>query len=336
MSLLQRFAIHFDTNAKQADKEVSKLDDSFSGLTSSIKATAAAWIGFEAIQSGIFNNAASVDALGKMATRLNENIGDLDAWQQAAIRFGGSADGITEDFKRMNDMAKDFDQTGGGAGVDAFEEFGISVRDSSGELKKGSDLILELSEKVQGLSNQEISGIGEMLGLDEGTIAMLQQGRTAVEMQINRQKQLGVTTQEQADAAAKFNDQWADTVQIFKNISIQGMSALVPALTSILKGVEKFIGFLKNNQRLVEGFFLAIAAIVVGVYAPAMASAAVATVAATWPLIAMGAAVAALAAFFVLAYDDVMNFFDGNASITGKLVDMWNGFTSGLTTSFSN
>lgn len=325
-----------DRQLKKTSSGAEKSGDSFDDLKASLKATAAAWLGFEAIKGGIFDSAANIDALGKMATRLNESIGDLDAWQEAAVRFGGSADGITEDFKRMNDQANDFAQTEGGAGADIFKRFGIRVKTEDGELKKGSDLITELADKVKGLSNQEISGIGEMLGFSEGTIAMLQQGRTAIEMQINRQKQLGVATQEQADAAAKFNDQWADTIQIFKNLSVSGSSTLLPMLTSILKGFEKFVFYLKDNQHLVEGFFIAIASIVATVYGPAMVSAAAATIAATWPLIAMGAAIAALVALFVLAYDDVMNFFEGNKSVTAELVKMWDNFTSGLTSSFSN
>src|SRR5690606_15620348 len=67
--------------------------------------------------------------------------------------------------------------------------------------------------------------------------------------------------------------------------------------------------------------FAAIAAVVAAVYLPAMISAAAATLAATWPIIAIGAAIVAAAAAFALIYDDIMNFIDGNDSLIGQLFE---------------
>lgn len=54
-----------------------------------------------------------------------------------------------------------------------------------------------------------------------------------------------------------------------------------------------------------------------------MLSAAAATIAATWPFIAIGLAIAAAAAAFALIYDDVMNFIDGNESFIGQVSEKY-------------
>ncbi|EBK2214762.1 hypothetical protein YE88_23790, partial [Salmonella enterica subsp. enterica serovar Schwarzengrund] len=48
-----------------------------------------------------------------------------------------------------------------------------------------------------------------------------------------------------------------------------------------------------------------------------------ATLAATWPIIAIIAVIALLAAAFALVYDDIMNFIDGNDSMIGRILDKY-------------
>lgn len=368
-TLLNKFALLFETNAKQASIETKGLDKSlddvtkglkdadksteklskanfklnkatkairqeygklkndlpginlgFDDLTGAVAGAAAAYLTFSGIKGLSIDNAAAIDAMGKLAERTGESAGQLYIWGEAAARFGGSAEGMYDDLVRLNDMSSDYANNGGGAAVDTFKRFNMQMRNTDGTLKTSSQLILELADNVKGLSKQEISGIGEQLGFSSGTVAMLQQGRAAIEAQIARQKQLGTITKEATKNSAAFNDQLADVAQIFKVSSYDFTSFLLPALTKGLKVVEEFTLYLRDNKNLVTGFFIAIAGVLSVLYIPAMVSAAAATLAATWPIIAIGAVVAALGAAFAFAYDDIMNFAEGNNSMLGDLV----------------
>ncbi|NGE24233.1 hypothetical protein G5637_36985, partial [Klebsiella pneumoniae] len=87
--------------------------------------------------------------------------------------------------------------------------------------------------------------------------------------------------------------------------------------------VSKFVGFCKENKTLITGFFIAVGIALATYYVPPMLAAAAATLAATWPIIAIIAVIALLAAAFALVYDDIMNFIDGNDSMIGRILDKY-------------
>ncbi len=78
-----------------------------------------------------------------------------------------------------------------------------------------------------------------------------------------------------------------------------------------------------EHKDFVVGFFGAIAAVVAAIYLPAMIAAAAATLAATWPILAIGVAIVAAAAAFALIYDDIMNFIAGNDSMIGQIFEKY-------------
>jgi hypothetical protein len=85
------------------------------------------------------------------------------------------------------------------------------------------------------------------------------------------------------------------------------------------------VGFnwLEDHKDLVAGVFIAIGAVVAVFYVPPMVAAAAATIAATWPILAIAAAIGVAAAAFALIYDDIMNFIDGNDSFIGQMVQKY-------------
>ncbi|MFX3916327.1 hypothetical protein ACJBW5_10320, partial [Streptococcus suis] len=86
---------------------------------------------------------------------------------------------------------------------------------------------------------------------------------------------------------------------------------LLPAITWVIDKLGDLVKWFGENQTVITGFFIAIAAVAAYMYLPAMLAAAAATLAATCPFIAIGAAIGAAAAMFALIYDDIMNFIEG-------------------------
>ncbi|MEW5110800.1 hypothetical protein AB1Y45_19730, partial [Morganella morganii] len=101
------------------------------------------------------------------------------------------------------------------------------------------------------------------------------------------------------------------------------LEMVIPILATGLEWVSKFVGFCKENKTLITGFFIAVGIALATYYVPPMLAAAAATLAATWPIIAIIAVIALLAAAFALVYDDIMNFIDGNDSMIGRILDKY-------------
>src|SRR5699024_9205094 len=119
------------------------------------------------------------------------------------------------------------------------------------------------------------------------------------------------------------------------------LRTFAPALNTTAEAFSDLVNWVQDNSTLVTGFFIATAGIVAAYYVPAMVSAAVATLAATWPFILIGAILVALAAAFALAYDDVMNYLAGNKSMIGYLSEKYpwlgkiiKGFVDGVSVVF--
>ena len=303
----------------ETDKASENLGNSFLDTIGSAKGAIAGILSLGAITASVVSQAAATDQLGKFSDRLGLNIEEVGAWGEAVARSGGSMEEFQGSVETLSDNLSELALTGSGAAAEAFARLGISATDSAGNMKDVFDLLPEIADSFEGLSKAQQVELGKKLGLDQSTILLLQSGRKNVDDLVAKQKELGVATAEDAAIAATFNDAFDDLGQVFGSLTRNVGAYLLPAFTAILKGVESIVVFLRDNEQLVVGFFVAVAGILTKVYLPAMLKAAAVTIAANLPLIGMVAVAAAVAAAFALLYDDIQAFLSGGDSIIGLI-----------------
>lgn len=308
---------------EEVDDSTQGLGNSFLDLIGSAQGAIASIFSAGALVAGVVNAAQLTDEVGKFSETLGLNIEDVQAWSEAVVRSGGDVSSFRGSVDSLTEKLADFSLTGGGPAAEVLARLGINAVDAGGKIKSAFDVLPELAASFQTLGKSEATGLGRRLGLDQGTILLLQQGRVAVEQLVDRQRQLGVATQEDYEIAAKFNDQWADVKQVFQSLFVTAGSTILPLLTGVLQGVEKVVFFLADHQELVEGFFIGIAGVIATVYGPAIASAAAATLVAIAPFILIGAAITAAGVAFALIYEDIVNFIEGNDSLIGQIVEKY-------------
>ncbi len=339
-SLLETFAILFESNADEVkagaeeaggatdqlegrildtSKSSEQLGESFLDLVGSAKNAIANIVSVGAVALGVMSTAQQTDALGKFSQALGLNMEEIGAWSEAVIRSGGSAESFQASVKSLTGQLTDFVLTGGGPAMEVLSRLGISAFNASGKVKTAFELLPDLAETFERMSKAESFAFGQKLGLDQGTIALLQQGREGVNQLVARQRELGVATRDDAEAAAEFNDAWADLKQVFTNVFVSLGGSVLPVLTTVLAKVREFTAFLSDNKPLVEGFFIGLATVIGVSYLPAIAAAAVATVTALAPFLLLAAAIALIA----LAYDDVIAYTKGHNSLLGEAVKKW-------------
>ena len=354
MSLLTAFAIMFETDAEKAKREVDGLNDSLSNtdgvandaadsfdglgvsvddsansmvnLSDGLGVAAAGLIAITGLFAGVISNAAATDELGKFAEVTGQSIEKIGAWEQAVVRSGGTVSGFRGTLESLTGQLTDIELTGGGEAAEVFARLGINATDAGGKMKSAFDVLPELADSFQSLSKTDSVAFGQKLGLDQGTILLLQQGRVAVDELVNKQKSLGVTTKEDAKAAADFNDSLADSKQAFSSIFISASTTILPVLTTMLDGFQALVGWVKENKTFVTGFFIAVAGTIAAVYLPAMISAATATLVALAPLLLIGAGVASVGVAFALLYEDVVAYLGGQESFIGDLAKKYEWF----------
>lgn len=354
MSLLDTFALLFETDADEAADSIGNLSDSldeagqaggaaaagvnkaaasagqgtssFLDMAKSAVGLVAAFVSVGAVGSAFMNQALETDRLGKFTEALGLNIAEVDAWGAAVALNGGSADSFRGSVESLNNAMGDIALGGGGDIAQTLGRLGVSALDATGRIKQVTELLPELADAFQNLSKRESVAFGQKLGLDQGTILLLQQGRAAVSGLVEQQRQLGGRTEEGYKASAAFNDEMSNTGRIFTGITDTASQTILPFFTKMLKGFQGIVAWVREHSEVVGGFFVAVAGVLTAVYLPAMYRAAAATIAATWPFLAIGAAVVAFGALIGLLYEDVKAYIGGQSSFVGDLAKKYEWF----------
>jgi hypothetical protein len=309
---------------KKADKEADKAGSSFSGFATKAVGALTAALSVGTAISGVIGQATMITQLKQTSDALGVAVEEVDAFGKAAVAMGGDAQGARDSLTDMAESIGEALQDVESGRAKTFAGLKISLRDVKGNAVNAVEGILRLSDAVKGMSREEaIFRIKELGITDNRTVEMVLKGRKELERLLMVQKQSGVVTKQQAEEAKKFTD----TINILKSATSSAatgfMSSFIPALTAGVEWLTKIVEWAGEHKDFIVGFFTAVAGIVTAIYLPAMISAAAATLAATWPLIAIGAAIAAVAAAFALAYDDIMNFIDGNDSFIGQIFEQY-------------
>lgn len=226
---------------KQFKEDVGKTTGVIKGLAKAAIAGAAAITGLT-----VASTRAS-DEQGKLADEIGDTVENIDALQFALERSGGSADGMTSSLRGLAVRAAEAAR-GVGSGVEAFGLLGISATDSEGNLKKTSDLMLEVSQRFQGLSKSQQIELADKLGIRD-SIRLLQQGPNAIRELTDEARLLGVTTAEDAEAAAEFQDSLTNLWRIVKQVSRTLARQFVPIIQEM---TDSFIEWWKTDRQLIE------------------------------------------------------------------------------------
>ena len=285
-------------NLNSVDPIAKHLDKAFHRLFRSITSSLLALASVGAVLHAIKETADYTDQLDKASTALNVNIETLDMWGEAVASKGGTLQGFTQSLKSLQ------------------ETFNLS----STNIIKSLPRIADLFQKIGTVKSERV---GRKLGLDEGTILLLQQGSKGVDEILRKQKELGLITKQDAEITRKFNDQWFNVQHQFRTLFTLVGAAVLPGLTHILEGVQKVVFFLEGHKDLVVGALYAISSLITAFLIPSLVKAAIAMTALDWPFV-LGAALAiALGAAFALAYEDIQVFIHGGNSLIGHFVRKW-------------
>jgi len=302
-------------------KGAQEAESAISGMTSSIVAKLGVLSAGAAAALSIFSRfgeyVAQADAMGKLADALDVDIEKMHAWGEAAARAGGSVEGFQGSLQSLTAQLARQATVGTSRAAKMLEGVGIDAGEI-GRQRQAFDVMMDLAEKAETMGKQEFFGLGRSLGLDQGTIMLLQQGRAALKEQIRLQKEFGVYTKEDAKLTADWNDRVADFGQVMKAFSAIIFRMILPAMTKFVETVNKAVAFLRKNERFVQTFFIGLAAVITGVLLPALAKMAAAWLANPMTLTIM-AIVAALAAL-ALALDDMFGWMEGKEAAWG---DFW-------------
>lgn len=316
---------------KKGENEAKQSSDNIAGMFTKAAGVVAAAFAAMAVGQRIMDQAALNDQLGDTAALMGVNAQELDLWTQAAVMADGTVEGFQGSLKGLAGEAAAIATKGTSRLKPFFDELGISMVDAQGKARNVMDILPELAGAFEGLSKQESLGMGRKMGLDEGTIMLLQRGRRGVEELKARMEALGVVSDKATEAAGKYDEQSKITARIWELMASKATEYVLPALTAIHKGFELVYGFIQRHPDLIKGVGIALAAVgavIFASYVPAMWAATTATIGMLAPFLAVAAAVGAIGLAFALAWEDIQVWQAGGDSLIGSWLGSWESFSS--------
>lgn len=350
-SILETFFILFETNAddvgkgtdkaresgkkmadglKDADDVSKKLGDDFLKMSKAAVGALSAVFAVGLMSSRLMQAAAYTDELNLQAKALDVNIGKLDAYGRVMERNGGSAEGFRAGLANINQDAQNLALTGQSSLLPMMGRLGVAMIGAGGKARNVMDMLPEIADALAGMDKGQAMAIGRNLGFDEGTIMTLMQGRKAVEEMAKKQEALGVRSAKDAEMVRKFAEGMTDLKNVGMSVAMGLANIVLPVFTAINNAITKSAEYIDRHQPFFEFFFQALGAgllvvsgIILSSYVPAMASAAAATLAATWPFILLAGLFVAVAAGFALLYDEITHYVNGQDSLIGRILGPW-------------
>ena len=309
---------------EKADKQAGNTGHAMAGFAAKALGALTAALSAGSAISGAIGRAEDIAAIERTSNALGIAVEDVDAFGNAMERLGGDAQGARDSLTDMAESIGEALQDVESGRAKTFGALGVSLKGVNGQAINATEGLLRVADAVAGMSQGEaVFRIKELGITDNRTVEALLKGRKELERLILVQKQANPLTKEQVERARQLNETLGGWRNSARGAASQFFDMLIPALTKALEWLTKIVDWAGEHKDFVVGFFTAIAAVVAAVYLPAMIAAAAATLAATWPILAVGAAVIAAAAAFALIYDDIMNFIAGNDSMIGQIFEKY-------------
>lgn len=284
----------------------------------------------------LFAGFLGADEIGKFANQIGENVQDIDAWQDAVRHAGGSAEAFRGTLQQLQRGLTDVARLGSGRAKAALEQLGIAATDAQGKTRRASDVLLELAQRAETLDKQDFVGLAQRLGIDQGTLRLLQQGNKSVKEQIAILRERAIR-EDDVKIAAEFNDALQDLRKSFQSVANIVLRTLTPVLTVLSNGLTSIFDYLRNNKIIVFGFLLGLIGLVGVQLVKAIKAVRVALIAfsANPAAVAIFAITAAIAGL-IFIIQDLYTWLNGGDSIIGGFFGSFEEFAERVKQAFSD
>jgi hypothetical protein len=216
---------------KESQKSWNDAADAITKAKNQLIAFGTAALGINGFKDFVATMVTGNAALGRTSQLLNMSVRDLDAWGNAARRFGGDAKGVQGSIQGIEGhLAARFtsDQSGF---LTTLAQLGandaVDWQKNTVDLYKLADAI----KRVKDTRGEQVAyNLAQQLGLDQGTFQMLMQGGDAVKQLHDHYYDLSRASDDNVEASTRLLGKWADLKAEAESLGQSVFHSLVPAL----------------------------------------------------------------------------------------------------------
>lgn len=212
--------------------------DAFAGLRAGAMAALAPILSVSAALGTARRALADFSKTGDVAQRLGVDVERLQELRFAAEQSGMAVDNFDVAFRRFIRRSAEAAQ-GGGAAKGAFEELGISLRDSNGRLKDSDKLLGEVADALQKVENpaDKLRLAFKMFDTDGASMVnVLSRGSAGLDEFAQKARELGVVVDRQLIAKSQEMAQQLETATTV--VDLQFKQALIDLAPVLIRTAE--------------------------------------------------------------------------------------------------
>ncbi|MDE1486072.1 hypothetical protein KKI90_07255 [Xenorhabdus bovienii] len=257
----------------------------------------------------------SNDQLYFLSKNLGMNAETIKKWQNVAEMSGGSADGMAATMTNLNKSLWDLVTMGDASILPFFNALGIGVVDSYGKIRNLDDILLDMADSFSKMSRPQAYNIAKNMGLDEGTINTLLEGRDAIQKRLDAQKNVVISTKEELELNRQLREQNSVLGQQWEGLKTLIANYLTPYLLKFSERVSGFLSYLNQNRETAISVFKGIATIIGVALIPMIIACGSAFLAMFAPLFTGVGLIALLSLGLLGLYDDYQTWKKGGDSL---------------------
>jgi len=193
------------------------------------------------------NTIKSAGSIGLMASNLDMSTERLQAWQRAAERAGGSAQGITTQLRQSAQEVAKFRRGMSTETLGAFFQFGGKVED----LKNGNSYLLARSRIVADLYKTDRARAAlaaQLMGISEDQFDFIKTGPASISKAIAAQQKRSSVTKEESLALRGLNSRYMDLRDTFTAVGTKVVVSLIPTFERLINIAQKWADKLLENR----------------------------------------------------------------------------------------
>ncbi|MGO9389105.1 hypothetical protein, partial [Rhodoblastus sp.] len=206
-------------DGKDVEKSGKDAAESWGSLKKEILGAISAFVGLDAIKNAVGDVTKFNKEVSQSAQAIGVSAQELSAWGMAVERMGGDANSARASLQHLADVFNELKS--GKASPETFFWFSRLMAEGGVKLNAAKPMLDQLPQIAEGLKHiAETQGaaraifVGRQLGLDDGTIRLLMQGKDAVKAIVENMEKLAPTA-EQIDKTNQLYQAWVSLRQTF-------------------------------------------------------------------------------------------------------------------------
>ena len=177
-------------------------------------------------------------AVQRLSQEFHVGSEEISTFQIAAERVGGSAEGVNSAITSLGEKLSVLGTKMRGARMSGMalgmamgyegkqaEEMGVKIFKGM----KAPEALAKLAEQMHGMEFGKAMKLGQMVGLDEGTVRLMTKTKEEYEELMDRAKQFAMT-QEETESAEKFEEAQKDMEAALHKVGMEIIDHILPAL----------------------------------------------------------------------------------------------------------